>query len=55
MQRFLLLSLSLFFGLIALAQIPQTIQYQGKLTDTSEVGQNDTSPMTFSIYDTIYR
>ncbi|MCD6502374.1 hypothetical protein J7L01_07200, partial [bacterium] len=31
--------------------IPQTLEYQGKLTDMSGIGENDTLPMTFKLFD----
>ncbi|MFP4459029.1 MAG: tail fiber domain-containing protein [Candidatus Zixiibacteriota bacterium] len=40
-----LLAISIF------AQIPNTIKYQGKLTDTDGIGLNDSYDMTFRIYD----
>ena len=36
---------------IALGAVPTKIAYQGKLTDTSGVGINDTLPMVFKLYD----
>jgi len=41
----------IFFSVIAMAAIPQIIQYQGKLTDISGVGENDTLDMRFNLYD----
>jgi len=41
----LLLSVAIMYA------IPQTIQYQGKLTDMTGIGENDTLDMTFKIYD----
>ncbi len=40
-----------FFPCLGLTQIPQKMNYQGYLTDTSGVPINGTIQMTFSIYD----
>jgi len=36
---------------VSLFAIPQTIQYQGKLTDISGVGENDTLDIRFRVFD----
>ena len=40
-----------FFSVITMAAVSQTIQYQGKLTDITGVGENDTLDMRFNLYD----
>ncbi len=44
-------SMSLLLCAAIFAQIPQTIQYQGKLTDISGVGENAELDMRFRIFD----
>jgi hypothetical protein len=44
-------SMSLLLCAAIFAQIPQTIQYQGKLTDVSGVGENAELDMRFRIFD----
>jgi len=41
----------IFFAIVAMAAVPQRIQYQGKLTDMSGVGENDTLDIRFKIFD----
>ncbi len=41
----------MFFAVIAMAAVPQIIQYQGKLTDMSGIGENDTLDIRFRIFD----
>ncbi len=36
---------------VAFAEIPATLSYQGKITDTDGIGLNGTYPVTFKIYD----
>ena len=43
--------LSILLTMSLCATVPQLINYQGKLTDTTGVGINDTLTMTFRIYD----
>jgi len=50
MKRMIVVA-SIVFSVSALFAIPQTIQYQGKLTDMTGVGENDSLDMTFHIYD----
>jgi len=48
------LALTVIFVTAALAVIPNTLQYQGKLTTPDGVGINDTLPMIFRIYTTSF-
>ncbi len=41
----------MFFAIVSMAAVPQIIQYQGKLTDMSGVGENDTLDIRFRIFD----
>ncbi len=41
----------MFFAIVAMAAVPQIIQYQGKLTDMSGVGENDTLDIRFRVFD----
>ncbi len=41
----------IFFAIVAMAAVPQIIQYQGKLTDMSGIGENDTLDIRFRIFD----
>ncbi|MCD6379962.1 hypothetical protein J7M07_05905, partial [bacterium] len=51
MKIFTSVALVLVFAMTILADIPQIISYHGKLTGTTGIGENDTLPMTFKIYD----
>ena len=41
----------IFLAVASMADIPRTIQYQGKLTDMSGIGENDTLDMRFRVFD----
>jgi len=41
----------MFFAVFTMAAVPQIIQYQGKLTDMSGIGENDTLDIRFRIFD----
>ncbi len=41
----------IFFAIVSMAAVPQIIQYQGKLTDMSGIGENDTLDIRFRIFD----
>ena len=49
-KAFLLLSLSLCLFSLVLAEVPQMINYQGKITTTAGLLIDTTVAMTFSIY-----
>jgi len=51
-MRFLLaIAIVAVFVFSAFAVFPGVIQYQGKLTNTSGIGSNDTLPMTFHLFN----
>lgn len=41
----------MLIAFVAMAAIPRTIQYQGKLTDMYSVGKNDMLDMRFRVFD----
>ncbi|MFP4458447.1 MAG: hypothetical protein ACLFSQ_02525, partial [Candidatus Zixiibacteriota bacterium] len=43
--------LYLLLSVVVFAEIPATLSYQGKITDTDGTGLNGTYPVTFRIYD----
>ena len=43
--------LGILLIVVSVFAIPQIIQYQGKLTDMSGIGENDTLDMRFNLYD----
>jgi len=45
------IALFLIFAFVCVAQIPQFVNYQGKLTDFGGIGQNDTLDLRFKIFD----
>ena len=42
---------SIVLTIVLCAQVPRSISYQGKLTDMTGVGENDTLDMRFNLYD----
>jgi len=50
-KRNVLLVLLILVGIV-LAQVPMTMNYQGKLTTPGGIGVNDTLDMAFSVYNT---